>query len=79
MASQSPSEHHGWPIFVPQDVLEEIVARWEPDTSPLSKFRLPLCANCGEEIDGRMYHCWLADRVREIHLCGPCGLELDER
>lgn len=61
------------PIIVPQHVLEELVAHWAPNTSPLSEFRLPLCAKCGKEIHGPMYHCWLEDRVREIHLCRKCG------
>lgn len=71
--SRPPRHDLAPPILVPQDILEEIVARWDPPTDLVSVFRLPLCASCGHEIDGPMYHCWLADRYREIHLCRPCG------
>lgn len=67
------------PIIVSPEVLEQIVAAWEPDTDPLCHYRWPTCARCARTIAGPMYHCWLPDRVREIHLCFECGQALDER
>lgn len=61
------------PIYVPAAELEAIINRWAPDTDPASHFRFALCADCGKPIQGPMYHCWLPDRCREIHLCRECG------
>ncbi len=60
-------------ILVPQDELELIVAAWDPPKDLVGVFRWPLCAKCGRECAEPVYHCWLEDRYREIHLCRECG------
>lgn len=63
--------------MVTQKQLDEMVEAGHYSLTP--EFRYPNCANCGEPVNGKIWHVFLKEygNKREIHLCKSCGVKYD--
>ena len=58
-------------IEVPEHVLEQMLAQWEPPETV--EYRFATCWGCGRKLRFGMYHVFFRKQQREAHLCKDCG------
>jgi len=55
---------------VPEEVLEKLLAQWEPSNRP--EYRFATCWGCGRKLLFGMHHVFFRGGFREAHLCRRC-------